>query len=219
MSRLSRKTYPLLAAFSMLGSAAASAWTPYGADPYGPNAQSAGPPPDAQAPVTRDPGAAAPGFQGLHQVPGTAPDSSFPGASPRPDGYGPQPPAYSPFGPGPGFQRMEPRSGYGGASGPLQISRHTTDDAYVIDIQLNGMKPEDIQVSTRGSWISVSRDQSRQEVREDSFEQNRGYSRSYSFSSGSASRRFNVPRDADLTAMTREVSEDVLRILIPRRPR
>jgi len=110
-----------------------------------------------------------------------------------------------------------PRSGYGGPSGPLQISRHATEDAYIIDIRLDDMKPADIQVSTQGNWISVSRDQSRQEVREDSFEQGRGYSRSYSFSSGSASRRFNIPRDADLEALTRAEREGVLRILIPRR--
>jgi HSP20 family molecular chaperone IbpA len=112
--------------------------------------------------------------------------------------------------------------GYGGPafgepSGALQISRQATEDAYIIEIRLGDLKADEIQVSTRGNWISIGRKQSRQEVREDTFDQGRGFSRSYSFSSGSASRRFNVPRDADIQGMTQEEADGVLRILIPRR--
>lgn len=213
MSRSFRKTRPLLAAFTILGSAAAMAWTPYGAGPSGPNLHSPWGPPDAHAPTT------VPEAQDLNRVPGSTPDYTFPGASPYQYGYGPRPRTYPQFGPGHGFRGKGPGYGFRGTSRPLQISRAATPDAYVIDIQLNGMKPEDIQITARGSWISVSRKQSRQETREDEFEQGGSYSRSYSFSSTSASRRFNVPRDGDLTAMTREISEDVLRVLIPRHSR
>jgi HSP20 family molecular chaperone IbpA len=91
-----------------------------------------------------------------------------------------------------------------------------TEDAYIIEVPLEGMSAEEVQVTTQGNWISIGRDQSRQDVKEDTFDQGRGYARSYSFSSGSASRRFSVPRDADVSAMTREESEGTLRISIPR---
>jgi HSP20 family molecular chaperone IbpA len=112
---------------------------------------------------------------------------------------------------------MDRFGGHGGLSGPLQISRRATEDAYIVEVQLNGMNPQEIQVSTRGNWIGIGQDRSHQEVREDNFDQGRGYSRSYSFSSGSAIRRFNVPQDGDLGAMTREAGDGVLRIIIPRR--
>lgn len=218
MSEHFRKTCPLLAAVALFGSAAAGAWTPYGHGPYGLDHRTAGPPSGSQAPADRGSEAdlvPPPGYPSY----GTGPGSRFPDGPPYgPEGYGPQPPPYPPYGAGPGFPGTG-RSGYGGQFGPLQISRQATDDNYIIEVQLNDMKPEDIQVSTRGNSISVSRDQSRQEVREDSFEQGRGYSRSYSFSSGNVSRRFNVPHDADLSALTRETAEGVLRILIPRRRR
>jgi HSP20 family molecular chaperone IbpA len=87
----------------------------------------------------------------------------------------------------------------------------------VIDIPVNGNRPEDIQVEVRGDWILLKSDRSRQETREDSFDQGRGYARSYSFSSGVASRRFMLPPDADVGALTREEVDGTLRIRIPRR--
>lgn len=216
MSRHVRYTRGLLAAAAILGSTATNAWTPYGYGPYGPDQPPTGPAPGSQAPTEQGAGigeSTPPGYPPY----GAVPDFQMPGdPSLEPEGYGPQSFGFSPYRPGSGFPGMA-RSGLGGPSGPLQISRYATEDAYIVDIQLNGMKPEDVQVSARGSWIRVSRNQSRQETREDSFEQGRGYSRSYSFSSGSASRRFNVPRDADLEGLTREEKEGVLRILIPRR--
>jgi HSP20 family molecular chaperone IbpA len=106
---------------------------------------------------------------------------------------------------------------YPGSQAPLQISRRSTEDAYIIEIQLTGMTPEELQISTQGNWISIGKDQSRQEIKEDTFDQGRGFARSYSFSTGSASRRFSLPPDADVAAMTREESEGVVRVVIPRR--
>lgn len=218
MLRTLRKTRPLLAAMAIVGSAAADAWTPFGFGPYGPDYQSAGPPPDSQVPAEQGLETGTPPTPD-HPTYGVGPQLPFPGRPYQgPEGYGAQQPAYPPYGAGPGFPGMG-RPGYGGPPGRLQISRRATEDSYIIEVQLNGMKPEEVQVSTRGNWISVGRDQSRHEVREDNFDQGRGYSRSYSFSSGSASRRFSVPGDADLEAMTQEESEGVLRIFIPRRRR
>lgn len=244
MSRHIRETRRLLAAIGILGCASAVAWTPYGSGPYGPGDQPAGPTPGSGAPAAAGSGWDAgappmPGYPpfgyGYPPAPAGMGDSS-PGTDGSEAGMGDQAPGYPPFGPGyggpgyggpgyggPGFGG--PRyggspgygGGYGGPSGPLQISRQATEDAYIIEIQLDGLKPDEIQVTTQGNWISIGKKQSQQEVREDSFDQGRGYSRSYSFSSGSASRRFNVPRDADMQGMTREESEGVLRIVIPRR--
>jgi len=106
---------------------------------------------------------------------------------------------------------------HGGPSGPLQISRRATQNAYIIEIPVTEISADDLQITTQGNWISIGRKQSQQETREDTFDQGRGFARSYSFSSGSASRRFSVPGDADMQAMTREESDGVLRLVIPRR--
>ena len=152
---------------------------------------------------------------------GYPPEYAYPGGGPwGTEGYGPgwgaQPPGLSPFGTGPGFSGMD-RPGIGGESGALQITRRATEDAYIIEIGLGGMKPEELQVETQGGWIRIGRDESRQEVREDSIDQGRGYARSWSFSSGRASRRVMLPRDADVTGMTRDESAESVRITIPRR--
>jgi len=216
MSRPAHKARLLLAAIAILGSKAAGAWTPYGYGPYGTSQPPPMPPSDTRAPADQRSDADAPPRVAYPRY-GAAPEFPLPGGpSFGPEGYGPRWPAYPPTGPGPGFPGVD-GSGRRGPSTPLQISRHATADAYVIDVRLDDMHADDIQISTRGNWIRVSRDQSRQEVREDSFEQGGGYSRSYSFSSANASRRFNVPGDADLDALTREEKDGVLRILIPRR--
>jgi HSP20 family molecular chaperone IbpA len=97
------------------------------------------------------------------------------------------------------------------------VSRYATEDAYVIDVPLKGRQAEDIDVDTRGNWILLRIDRSLQETREDTFDEGRGYARTYRFSSGMASRRFIAPRDADLGAISREEVGGSLRILIPRR--
>jgi HSP20 family molecular chaperone IbpA len=142
------------------------------------------------------------------------PGAPLPGLQGYQPGTEAQAPGYPPFGPGRGFPGM---GQYGGTQAPMQISRQSTEDAYIIEIQLADMTPEELQISTRGNWISIGKDQSRQEIKEDTFDQGRGYARSYSFSTGSASRRFSLPGDADMEAMSREEGEGVVRLVIPRR--
>jgi hypothetical protein len=76
-----------------------------------------------------------------------------------------------------------------------------------------------VQIQTRGQWIRISQIGSRQQVQEDTFDQGRGFMRSYSYSSGTASRQFSVPSDGDLSAMKREESGETIHITIPRRQR
>jgi HSP20 family molecular chaperone IbpA len=104
-------------------------------------------------------------------------------------------------------------------SGGMQISREATPEAYVLTIHLHGVKPEQVQIQTRGQWMRISEVGSQQQVQEDTFDQGRGYVHSYSYSSGSASRQFSVPRDGDLSAMKREDSGDTIRVSIPRKKR
>jgi HSP20 family molecular chaperone IbpA len=168
----------------------ADAWTPYGPGTYGPS-----------------PETAAPGTSGTQS--GTTPETSP---------YPPYP-SYPPFGPPPGMPR-----GFPGMHGPgmepprgFQISREATPDAYTLTIHLHGVKPDQVQIQTRGQWMRISEIGSQQQVQEDTFDQGRGYMHSYSYSTGTASRQFSVPRDGDLSTMKREDGKDTIRITIPRK--
>jgi hypothetical protein len=208
----------LFAAVAVFGPALACAWTPYG---YGPSDPWTGGPSPSQPPAApgqegSPPSTATPPYPGQEApYPPDYPYPGFggPGFEPYGPGFGSQPPGYPPFGPPPGFGGFERR----GPAGPGGISRQATEDAYILEIPLEGMKPEDIQVSTQGRWISISRGQTAQQTRQETFDQGRGYVRSFSYSTGSGARRLTLPRDADPEAMSREDGEDAVRILIPRR--
>lgn len=111
-----------------------------------------------------------------------------------------------------------PERGMPGRFGePLRFNQSVTAEGYVLEIPLEGMKAEEIQVDVEGRALRISRDTSAKTTREDSFDEGRGYQRSYSFSSGRASRRVGLPPDADGAAMQRQDSAEQVRILIPRR--
>jgi HSP20 family molecular chaperone IbpA len=155
----------------------------------------------------------------------------FPGLSTAwtPYGYGPyEPGAQMPTGPDtfdPGFfpgyggmPPMGPESPDNAVSrlGGMRIEQSATDDAYLLTIQLSGVKPTEVKVEARGPWVLVTRDTSAENTQEESFSDGRGYRRSFSYSSGRMSRRFNVPRDGDTAAMQRQDTDDAIRITIPR---
>ncbi len=127
-------------------------------------------------------------------------------------------------GPNPGYGPMDPMESRGRSgppprmaqSGRMRIQQSATDAAYLLDIQLSGVKPADIKVEIRGPWVLVTRETSSESTQEETFGDGRGYKRSFSYSSGRASRRFNVPRDGDTSAMQRQDTEDAVRITIPR---
>jgi HSP20 family molecular chaperone IbpA len=140
--------------------------------------------------------------------PGYGPRAPFAG----PEGFGGPPRGFPGRGYGYGY-------GYGGDRPGIQVSRRTSEDAYVLDIQLRGMRPDEVQVRTQGRWITIDRVGSAQEVRQEQFDDGRGYAHSYSYSSGTATRRMTLPPDADASAMQREDGESSIRIRFPRTDR
>ena len=108
------------------------------------------------------------------------------------------------------------RGGPMGQSGGLRIDRRATDDAYLLDIQLAGIKPAEVEVRVQGPWVLISRTSSAESKQEETMRDGRGYRRSFSYSSGSMSRRFNLPPDADGAALQRQDAEDAIHISIPR---
>jgi HSP20 family molecular chaperone IbpA len=128
---------------------------------------------------------------------------------------------YGAFVPGSGQREGFPGIGgreVGSLSG-LRLARDATDDAYNLTIELGGMSPDEIQVLAQGQWLVIKRGHTEQQVQKESFDDGRGYMRSFSYSSGTASRRLSIPRDGDLSAMSREDGKGTVRISIPRRGR
>jgi len=181
--------------FLTLLPALAGAWTPYDGGPYQPAPGSAGPGP----------------FPGdMHQG--------------LPQGYGPAGPSgpmtpsdrMGPSGPGamdlPPAPMTPPLTQMGG----LRIQRSATDQAYLLTIYLAGVKPDEVRVEARGPRLLVTRDRSTEASQEETFTDGRGYRRSFSYSSGRVSRRFNVPPDGDTSAMQRRDTEEAIYVTIPR---
>ena len=135
-----------------------------------------------------------------------------------PYGYGPYP-GYAPpmgtygllYGYGP------PTMGAPERTQGLRVTRNTDAEAYYITIDTSGIDPKAVQVRVEGRWILIGLDRSTQDSTQQSFDEGRGYARSYSYSTGQTNRRFTVPQDADTQAMRREETEDQVRIIIPRR--
>jgi HSP20 family molecular chaperone IbpA len=108
------------------------------------------------------------------------------------------------------------RGGPTGQSGGLRIDRSATNDAYLLNIQLSGIKPAEVEVRVQGPWVLIARTSSAQSNEEETLSDGRGYRRSFSYSSGSMSRRFNLPPDADGAALKRQDADDAIHISIPR---
>jgi hypothetical protein len=193
----------------------ALAWNPYG---YAPNV----PPEFADRP-------AAP-WAAPWAAPGAgAWGEPYPFAGPMTP-YAPPP---EPFGP---TEMMDPTLGFppgpwdsapgGGTSAPpqysafapdrrqLSISRRATQDAYTVEIRLVNIDPEQVQITPEGRGLRIGYQTRSQDYRQDVFEG--GYRRGYSTMSGSASQRLSFPPDADLAAMSREVTTDRILLDIPR---
>lgn len=230
MSRHTRTTCVLGGALAIVLSQPILAGTPYGYGPYDPGGQGGYP---EMAPFDRwtggriyrpdHPCSANPFGDGSGDRSGSSFGAGAPASPYRmpPPTTAPAVPAYPDYGPGSRPSRG-PSSfgdrGFGAPSG-FRISRTTSDDAYTLTIGLEGMAPEELQVSTQGQWILLSRERSAQQVQKDDLDDGRGFTRSFSYSTGTSSRRLSVPRDGDLSAMTREDDVGSIRIRIPRRGR
>lgn len=139
----------------------------------------------------------------------------------RPPFGAPPPPLTDPGGfPGP---RPDPATGQPDAPAgafsqgrrQLSISRQTTPDAYLVEIRLINIDPAQVQILPQGRSLRIGYQTRADDYRKDSFEG--GYGNSYRSFSSSASQRLPVAPDADLAAMSREVSPDRIQIRIPRR--
>jgi len=228
MSRQIRPAVVLIAALGVAMAPLAAAWTPYGYGPYGPG-QYPGFPQAPPYPQTEagayEPAPPPPAYP--HSPYGSRTDRPYQANAPQvdvaapPAGQAPWAQGYPDAGTrsgGPWKPRNSGGRGFRPPSG-LRLQREASEDAYTLTIELNGMDPEQIQARAQGQWIILSRKRTEQQVQNDSFDDGRGYRRSFSYSSGTASRRLSVPRDGDLSAMSREDGEDSVRIRIPRRSR
>ncbi len=142
-----------------------------------------------------------------------------------PQGYAPMPPqpefAPAPMpDPYPMPERLQQRMARGAADSVafagMRLTQHRSDEAYTLDIELNGLDPAQVQIVPAGSGLVIVAEQSAQTDRTETFADGRGFRRSYSWSGGSQMKRLPVPPDGDLQAMLREDSDGGILIVIPR---
>ena len=141
------------------------------------------------------------------------------------------PPAFSPFDvrsipfQSPAFQSARVQPGqtrpFQGPPGQVRLGqprmRQTQTDAYyLLEIDLNGLSPENIQVRPIGHSLLVRMHTDSRLSRTERFDDGRGYRTFQSVSTGSRTRRLPVPPDGDLGGLQREDGEQTLRISIPR---
>lgn len=187
-----------------------------GTPPWAAGSERPGPGPQggpATAPELQPP-QAAPEAAGQGQTSGAQPGTPAPGReSPaaRPGAPGPEGMPYG-YGPAYGSRVERPRV----MPGQLRVTRELAGDAYLVHILVGDGKTEEVQVTPLGRSLAISRSADAQTEQEESFDDGRGYQRSYSFSRGAVSRRLSLPPDADLNGMTRETKEGTITLHIPR---
>jgi HSP20 family protein len=86
-----------------------------------------------------------------------------------------------------------------------------TKDAYVLSADLPGVSEQDLEVSCTGNRLTVSGKREQEERRED--DRFFAYERSF----GTFSRSFVLPEGADLSRVSADLKDGVLRIEVPKR--
>ncbi|MTW19871.1 Hsp20/alpha crystallin family protein [Allochromatium palmeri] len=149
-----------------------------------------------------------------------------------PYGYGPQ---------APGAVGPVPDAGYPGAYGPpappafwspdatermarharpawprLSLTRRATDDAYLIEIQLQNIEPNQVEIRPVGRGLVITHSATVRFSQNDALPGGEGYQSRYSISRDTSGRRVGLPPDADLAGMTREVEDGRILIRVPR---
>ncbi len=132
-----------------------------------------------------------------------------------PYGYGP------PGGSAPPWPAPHQSPGSWQSPQPVQrmgIERTADQDNYYLTIRVSSMEPQAVAVQVEGNrWLTIRSQDSRESSYENTTEDGSAYYRSFSYGSGSTSRRIRLPRDADVAALQREDGEAQIRIVIPRR--
>ena len=91
------------------------------------------------------------------------------------------------------------------------VNTRVDDDAYYIELDLPGVKKDDIEITTEDNILTVSGERKmREELKEDDY---------YKVESryGKFSRSFTLPEDADVENIHAEMKNGVLEVIIPKR--
>ncbi len=99
----------------------------------------------------------------------------------------------------------------------LKLTQSSTDEAYLLDIELSGLPAEQVQVRPAGGGLLLVVERVAETSRAETFGDGYGFRRSWGYSSGRNVKRLPAPPDADVLAMQREDADDAVHISIPRR--
>jgi len=91
------------------------------------------------------------------------------------------------------------------------VNTRVDDDAYYIELDLPGVKKDDIEITTEDNILTVSGERKmREELKEDDY---------YKVESryGKFSRSFTLPEDVDVENIHAEMKNGVLEVIIPKR--
>lgn len=130
---------------------------------------------------------------------------------PSPGAVAPMPPLVDPFRAGPIPMRPEQ-----GRFGQPRMRQSRTEAHYLLEIDLNGLSPENVQIRPFGQNLLIRIQTDSRRSRSERFDDGRGFREFRSFSTGTRMRRLPVPPDGDLAGLQREDDEEAVRILIPR---
>lgn len=98
----------------------------------------------------------------------------------------------------------------------LSLSRRATDDAYLIEIQLQNIQPDQVEIRPAGRGLVITHSATVRFSQSDALPGGEGYQSRYSLSRDTSGRRVGLPPDADPAGMTREVEDGRLLIRVPR---
>jgi len=98
----------------------------------------------------------------------------------------------------------------------LSLTRRATDDAYLIEIQLQNIQPDQVEIRPAGRGLVITHSATVRFSQNDTLPGGDGYQSRYSISRDTSGRRVGLPPDADLAGMTREVEDGRILIRVPR---
>ena len=102
--------------------------------------------------------------------------------------------------------------GESGAGFQPAVDIHEEDDAIVLEVEVPGMKPEDVHAHVENDILTLSGE--RRLEREEKKERYHRIERSY----GRFSRAFILPKRVDGSAIEAKLEEGLLRLRLPKRP-
>lgn len=98
----------------------------------------------------------------------------------------------------------------------LTLNRRTTQDAYLIEINLENIAPDQVEIRPAGRGLVIVHHATIRHRQSDALPGGEGYQTRYSLTRDTSVRRVGLPPDADLANMTREVKDDQILIRVPR---